>query len=135
MTTTTGPDLAIQYCPVLHNCNLLLNIIVLTPALAIPTTRGKHRSSQLKTSRFIFLDSHPSSKKALIVRNSIYILNTGLTAIVLAKRRITLGIRGLGILAVISIIISSYALFFYFQNQTLQQVKSQLFDLQKQMQI
>jgi signal transduction histidine kinase len=54
---------------------------------------------------------------------------------VLAKRRITLGIRGLGILAVALIIISSYALFFYFQNQTLQQVKSQLFEEQKQRQI
>ncbi len=50
-------------------------------------------------------------------------------------KRITLGIRGLGILAVISIIISSYALFFYFQNQTLEQVKSQLFEEQKQRQI
>jgi signal transduction histidine kinase len=54
---------------------------------------------------------------------------------VIAKRRITLGIRGLGILAVVLIIISSYALFFYFQNQTLQQVKSQLFEEQKQRQI
>jgi signal transduction histidine kinase len=54
---------------------------------------------------------------------------------VLAKRRITLGIRGLGILAVALIIISSYALFFYFQNQTLEQVKSQLFEEQKQRQI
>src|SRR5919108_1400515 len=77
----------------------------------------------------------PNSKKALIVQNSIYILRIGLTAIVLAKRRITLGIRGLGILAVALIIISSYALFFYFQNQTLQQVKSQLFEEQKQRQI
>jgi signal transduction histidine kinase len=73
--------------------------------------------------------------KALIVQDSIYILNKGLTAIVIAKRRITLGIRGLGILAVVLIIISSYALFFYFQNQTLQQVKSQLFEEQKQRQI
>src|ERR687892_1712791 len=73
--------------------------------------------------------------KALIVQHPIYILNTGLTAIVIAKRRITLGIRGLGILAVILIIVSSYALFFYFQNQTLQQVQSQLFEEQKQRQI
>jgi signal transduction histidine kinase len=73
--------------------------------------------------------------KALIVQHPIYILNTGLTAIVIAKRRITLGIRGLGILAVILIIVSSYALFFYFQNQTLQQVKSTLFEEQKQRQI
>src|SRR5215217_5016164 len=73
--------------------------------------------------------------KALIVQHPIYILNTGLTAIVMAKRRITLGIRGFGILAVILIIISSYALFFYFQNQSLQQVKSQLFEEQKQRQL
>jgi signal transduction histidine kinase len=49
-------------------------------------------------------------------------------------RRIRLGIRGFGILAVILIIISSYALFFYFQNQTLQQVKSQLFEEQRERQ-
>jgi signal transduction histidine kinase len=54
---------------------------------------------------------------------------------VIPKRRITLGIRGLGILAVVLIILSSYALFFYFQNQTLQQVKSQLFEEEKQRQI
>jgi signal transduction histidine kinase len=53
----------------------------------------------------------------------------------MAIRRVTLGIRGFGILAVILIIISSYALFFYFQNQTLQQVKSQLFEEQKQRQL
>src|SRR5215210_2129598 len=53
--------------------------------------------------------------KALIVQHPVYILNTGSTAIV--------------------IIISSYALFFYFQNQTLQQVKSQLFEEQKQRQL
>ena len=41
MTTTTGPVLAIQYCPVLHNRNLLLNIIVLTPALVFPTAMHK----------------------------------------------------------------------------------------------
>jgi signal transduction histidine kinase len=73
--------------------------------------------------------------KALIVQHSIYTLNTGLTPIVIAKRRITLGIRGFGILAVVLIIISSYTLFFYFQNQTLQQVKSQLFEEEKQRQI
>src|SRR5215207_4053186 len=72
--------------------------------------------------------------KALIVQDSIYILNIGLTAIVMAKRRITLSIRGLGILAVVLIIISSYALFFYFQNQTLQQLNSQLFEEQKERQ-
>jgi signal transduction histidine kinase len=73
--------------------------------------------------------------KALIVQHPIYILNIGFTATVIAKRRIRLGIREFGILAVILIIVSSYALFFYFQNQTLQQVKSQLFEEQKQTQI
>jgi signal transduction histidine kinase len=73
--------------------------------------------------------------KALIVQHPIYILNIGFTATVIAKRRIRLGIREFGILAVILIIISSYALFFYFQNQTLQQVKSQLFEEQKQTQL
>jgi hypothetical protein len=53
----------------------------------------------------------------------------------MTKRRITLGIREFGILAVILIIVSSYTLFFYFQNQTLQQVKLQLFEEQKQRQI
>jgi signal transduction histidine kinase len=73
--------------------------------------------------------------KALIVQYPIYILNIGFTAIVISKRRIRLGIRGLGILAVALIIIASYALFFYFQNEALQQVKSQLFEEQKQRQI
>lgn len=50
-------------------------------------------------------------------------------------RKIRLGIRGFGIIAVILIIISSYALFFYFQNQTQQQVKSQLFEDERQRQI
>ena len=50
-------------------------------------------------------------------------------------RQIRLGIRGFGIIAVILIIISSYALFFYFQNQSLEQVKSQLFDDERQRQI
>jgi signal transduction histidine kinase len=54
---------------------------------------------------------------------------------VIPTRKIRLGIRGLGIIAVILIIISSYALFFYFQNQTLQQVKSQLFEDERQRQI
>jgi signal transduction histidine kinase len=54
---------------------------------------------------------------------------------VIPTRQIRLGIRGFGIIAVILIIISSYALFFYFQNQTLQQVKSQLFDDERQRQI
>src|SRR5215213_5008535 len=62
--------------------------------------------------------------KALIVQHPVYILNTGSTAIVIAKRRITLGIRGLGILAVILIIISSYALFFYFEEQKQRQLGS-----------
>jgi signal transduction histidine kinase len=46
-------------------------------------------------------------------------------------RRIRLGIRGFGILAVILIIISSYALFFYFQRQTHEQLNSQLFEEEK----
>lgn len=41
------------------------------------------------------------------------------------------GIRGFGILAVILIIISSYALFFYFQSETHEQLNSQLFEEQK----
>jgi signal transduction histidine kinase len=41
------------------------------------------------------------------------------------------GIRGFGILAVILIIISSYALFFYFQSETHKQLNSQLFEEQK----
>jgi signal transduction histidine kinase len=41
------------------------------------------------------------------------------------------GIRGFGILAVILIIISSYALFFYFQNKTHEQLNLQLFEEQK----
>jgi signal transduction histidine kinase len=44
------------------------------------------------------------------------------------------GIRGFGILAVILIIISSYAMFFYFQRQTHEQLNSQLFDEQKERQ-
>ncbi|HEY6757194.1 MAG TPA: sensor histidine kinase [Nitrososphaera sp.] len=50
-------------------------------------------------------------------------------------RRIRLGIRGFGILAVILIIISSYALFFYFQRETNEQLKSQLFEEQKERQL
>ncbi|MDQ4050495.1 MAG: hypothetical protein M3093_02675, partial [Thermoproteota archaeon] len=41
------------------------------------------------------------------------------------------GIRGFGILAVILIIISSYALFFYFQRETQDQLYSQLFEEQR----
>ena len=44
------------------------------------------------------------------------------------------GIRGFGILAVILIIISSYAMFFYFQRQTQEQLNSQLFEEQKERQ-
>jgi signal transduction histidine kinase len=44
------------------------------------------------------------------------------------------GIRGFGILAVALIIISSYALFFYFQRQTHEQLNSQLFEEQKERQ-
>ena len=49
--------------------------------------------------------------------------------------RIRLGIRGFGILAVILIIISSYALFFYFQRQTHEQLNSQLFEEQRERQL
>ena len=53
----TGPILGTQYRRLISSsCHLLVNIIVLTPALVIPSTKDKHRSSQLKTSRFIFLD-------------------------------------------------------------------------------
>jgi signal transduction histidine kinase len=50
-------------------------------------------------------------------------------------RRIKLGIRGFGILAVILIIISSYTLFFYFQRETREQLNSQLFEEQKERQL
>jgi signal transduction histidine kinase len=50
-------------------------------------------------------------------------------------RRIRLGIRGFGILAVILIIISSYALFFYFQRQAHEQLNSQLFEEQRERQL
>ena len=50
-------------------------------------------------------------------------------------RRIRLGIRGVGILAVILIIISSYALFFYFQRQAHEQLNSQLFEEQRERQL
>jgi signal transduction histidine kinase len=49
--------------------------------------------------------------------------------------RIRLGVRGFGILAVILIIISSYALFFYFQRQTHEHLNSQLFEEQKERQL
>jgi hypothetical protein len=53
----TGAILGTQYSRLISSsCHLLVNIIVLTPALMIPTTRDKHRSSQLKRSRFISLD-------------------------------------------------------------------------------
>jgi signal transduction histidine kinase len=45
------------------------------------------------------------------------------------------GIRGFGILAVILIIISSYAMFFYFQRQTHEQLNLQLFEEQKERQL
>ena len=40
MTITTGPLLAIQYRPVLYNCHLLFNIMVLTPVLVFPNDVG-----------------------------------------------------------------------------------------------
>jgi signal transduction histidine kinase len=45
------------------------------------------------------------------------------------------GVRGFGILAVILIIISSYALFFYFQGEIREQVKLQLFKEQEERQL
>jgi signal transduction histidine kinase len=65
----------------------------------------------------------------------IHILITGFTAILTAKRRISLGIKGFGILAVILIVISSYTLFFYFQREIQEQVKSQLFKDQEERQL
>ena len=50
-------------------------------------------------------------------------------------RRIRLGVREFGILAVILIIISSYSFFFYFQHETREQVKSQLFKDQEERQL
>jgi signal transduction histidine kinase len=59
-------------------------------------------------------------------------LTTGLAAIVATIiKRMRLGIRGFGILTVILIIISSYALFFYFQHEIQEQVKLQLFKEQE----
>ena len=49
--------------------------------------------------------------------------------------RISLGVRGFGIIAIISIIVSSYAIFFYLQRDTQEQVKSQLFEEQKERQL
>jgi signal transduction histidine kinase len=54
---------------------------------------------------------------------------------VTAIRRISLGIRGFGILGVILIIISSYVLFFYFQREIQEQVKLQLFKDQAERQL
>jgi signal transduction histidine kinase len=54
---------------------------------------------------------------------------------VIAIGRIRLGLRGLGILAIILIIISSYALFFYFQREIQEQVKLQLFKEQEERQL
>jgi signal transduction histidine kinase len=54
---------------------------------------------------------------------------------VIAIGRIRLGLRGLGILAVILIIISSYALFFYFQREIQEQVKLQIFKEQEERQL
>jgi hypothetical protein len=53
---TTGPILGTQYRRLISSSCHLVNIILLTPVLVIPSMRGKHKSSQLKTSRFIFLD-------------------------------------------------------------------------------
>lgn len=53
----------------------------------------------------------------------------------IAIGRIRLGLKGLGILAIILIIISSYALFFYFQREIQEQVKLQLFKEQEERQL
>lgn len=45
----------IQYWLVLHSCQLLINIVVLTPALVLSTMRDKARYTRLKTSPFHFL--------------------------------------------------------------------------------
>jgi signal transduction histidine kinase len=47
----------------------------------------------------------------------------------------TLGLRGFGILAIVLIMTSSYALFFYFQHDAIQQLKSKLFEDQRQRQL
>jgi signal transduction histidine kinase len=99
----------------------------------MPTTINKHRPSQLKTSRLILSNDQLKIIKALIVQHILFILNS-VKGLVIGNRRITIGIRGLGIIGVILIIISSYALFFYFQNQTLGQVKSRLFEEETQRQ-
>jgi signal transduction histidine kinase len=52
-----------------------------------------------------------------------------------AIKRITLGLRGFGILAIVLIMTSSYALFFYFQHDAIQQLKSKLFEDQRQRQL
>jgi hypothetical protein len=52
----TGPIFGIQYWLMPYSSHLLINIIILTPALVVPTTRDKQMPSQLKTSRFIFVD-------------------------------------------------------------------------------
>ncbi|MFL6361620.1 MAG: ATP-binding protein [Nitrososphaeraceae archaeon] len=62
-------------------------------------------------------------------------LPKGVTAIMIEIGRIRLGIRGFGILAVILIIISSYALFFYFQRETQEKLKTQLFEEQRERQL
>jgi signal transduction histidine kinase len=54
---------------------------------------------------------------------------------VIAIRRIRLGIKEFGILAVILIIISSFALFFYFQRESQEQIKLQLFKEQQERQL
>ena len=50
-------------------------------------------------------------------------------------RRIRLGIRGFGVLAVILIIVSAYALFFYYQREAHEELNSQLFEEQRERQI
>jgi signal transduction histidine kinase len=84
----------------------------------------------LKNISFIFLDrlSEAEHKSTYSVALRLYSHHRVITVIVTAIRRIRLSIRGFGILAVILIIISSYALFFYFQREIQEQVKLQLFE-------
>jgi hypothetical protein len=51
-----GPLLGKKYRLISCSCHLIVNIIMLTPDPVAPTTRDKHRPSQLKTSRSSFLD-------------------------------------------------------------------------------
>jgi hypothetical protein len=49
----------IQYWLVLDSCHLLINIVVLTPALVLSTMSDEGRYARLKTSPFHFLVRYP----------------------------------------------------------------------------